>query len=60
MAAIAVTLGLLPYVLRLAGLFPANGEPATIPLFLFIITLGTNMIASVVVSNSRSGAGVDI
>lgn len=41
MAAIAVTLGLLPYVLRLAGLFPANGEPATIPLFLFIITLAT-------------------
>ncbi len=29
-------------------------------LVLFIITLGTNMIASVVVSNSRSGAGVDI
>jgi len=29
-------------------------------LVLFIITLGTNMIASVVVSKSRSGAGVDI
>ena len=26
----------------------------------FIITLGTNMIASVVVSKSRSGAGVEI
>lgn len=29
-------------------------------LVLFIITLGTNMIASVVVSKSRSGAGVEI
>lgn len=29
-------------------------------LVLFIITLGTNMIASVVVSRSRSGAGVEI
>jgi phosphate transport system permease protein len=29
-------------------------------LVLFVITLGTNMIASVVVSKSRSGAGVDI
>jgi phosphate transport system permease protein len=29
-------------------------------LVLFIITLATNMIASVVVSKSRSGAGVDL
>jgi len=41
MAGIAVTLGLLPYVLRLAGLFPANGAPETIPLFLLIMTLAT-------------------
>jgi len=41
MAAIAVTLGLMPYVLRLLGLFPANGEPETIPLFLFLVTLAT-------------------
>lgn len=41
MAAIAVTLGLLPYILRLLGLFPANGEAATLPLFLFFTTLAT-------------------
>jgi len=29
-------------------------------LVLFVVTLGTNMIASVVVSRSRSGAGVDL
>lgn len=33
MAVIAVVLGLAPYVLRLAGLFPANGEPSTLPMF---------------------------
>lgn len=41
MAAIAVTLGLLPYILRLLGLFPANGDPATLPLFLALVTLAT-------------------
>lgn len=41
MALVAVTLGLSPYVLRLAGLFPANGEPETLPLFLALVTLAT-------------------
>jgi ABC-type phosphate transport system permease subunit len=29
-------------------------------LVLFLITLGTNMVASIVVSRSRSGVGVDV
>ncbi len=37
----------------LAGLMAAG-------LVLFVLTLGTNMLASVVVSRSRSGAGVDL
>lgn len=41
MALIAVVLGLLPYVLRLLGLFPANGEPETLPIFLTMVTLAT-------------------
>jgi GPH family glycoside/pentoside/hexuronide:cation symporter len=41
MAAVAVVLGLLPYVLRYAGLFPDNGQPETIPLFLAFMTLAT-------------------
>ena len=40
-AAIAVVLGLLPYVLRLLGLFPENGDPVTLPLFLLLVTLAT-------------------
>lgn len=41
MAAIAVALGLAPYVLRLLGLFPDNGDPLMMPLFLTLITLAT-------------------
>lgn len=41
MAAIAVILGLLPYILRLLGLFPANGEPETLPIFLALVTAAT-------------------
>ena len=41
MAACGVVLGLAPYVLRLAGIFPENGEPATLPLFLGLVTLAT-------------------
>lgn len=41
MAVMAVSVGLAPYILRLAGLFPANGEPATIPLFLACATVAT-------------------
>lgn len=41
MAAAAVTLGLAPYVLRLAGLFPPNGDPLTLPLFFACVTLAT-------------------
>lgn len=40
-AALAVALGLMPYILRLAGLFPENGHPATLPLFLLLTTLAT-------------------
>ncbi|MFN7159205.1 MAG: MFS transporter, partial [Erythrobacter cryptus] len=43
MAALAMAIGLAPYVLRLAGLFPANGEPATLPLFLGFATLATGI-----------------
>lgn len=40
-ALIALTLGLAPYVLRLLGLFPPNGDPLTLPLFLTFATLAT-------------------
>lgn len=43
MAALAMAIGLAPYVLRLAGPFPANGEPATLPLFLGFATLATGI-----------------
>jgi len=43
MAALAMAIGLAPYVLRLLGLFPANGEPATLPLFLGFATLATGI-----------------
>jgi GPH family glycoside/pentoside/hexuronide:cation symporter len=42
MAALGVVFGLAPYALRLAGLFPANGAPATLPLFLLFTTLATS------------------
>ncbi len=42
-----------------ADAFTTSGLMAA-GLVLFLITLGTNMIASVVVSRSRSGAGVDL
>lgn len=41
MAILAISVGLMPYILRLAGLFPANGEPATLPLFLACATVAT-------------------
>lgn len=41
MALVAVSFGLAPYVLRLLGLFPGNGEPETLPLFLTLVTLAT-------------------
>ena len=41
MATIAVIFGLLPYVLRLLGLFPANGEAETLPLYLLLVMLAT-------------------
>lgn len=41
LALVAVICGLLPYVLRLAGLFPENGDPVTLPLFLLLTTLAT-------------------
>lgn len=40
-ATLAVILGLAPYVLRLLGLFPPNGDPLTLPLFLTLVTLAT-------------------
>lgn len=43
MAAMAVIAGLAPYVLRLLGLFPANGEPETLPVFFAFITLATGL-----------------
>jgi GPH family glycoside/pentoside/hexuronide:cation symporter len=53
MAGIAVTCGLMPYVLRLLGLFPANGEPETIPLFLFLVMLATGFaIAPMILTGS--------
>jgi glycoside/pentoside/hexuronide:cation symporter, GPH family len=39
MAAVAVVFGLLPYILRLLGWFPANGDPVTIPLFFAFMVL---------------------
>lgn len=53
MAAVAVTLGLAPYVLRLLGLFPANGEALTMPLFLTLITLATGFgVAPMILTGS--------
>ncbi|WP_165961141.1 MFS transporter [Qipengyuania sediminis] len=53
MAAIAVTLGLAPYILRLFGLFPENGETMTMPLFLAIITLATGFgVAPMILTGS--------
>jgi glycoside/pentoside/hexuronide:cation symporter, GPH family len=43
MAGLAVTFGLLPYVLRLLGLFPGNGEAAALPLFLLCATIATGL-----------------
>lgn len=43
MAIAAVTVGLAPYVLRLLGLFPPNGEPETLPLFLTCATVATGL-----------------
>ena len=43
MAAIAVVVGLAPYVLRLTGYFPSNGEAATLPIFFLCITLATGL-----------------
>mgnify|MGYP002654937140 CR=1 FL=1 len=43
LAGCAVVLGLAPYALRLAGLFPENGNPATLPLFLLLTTLATGL-----------------
>lgn len=43
MAVLAICIGVTPYVLRLAGLFPANGEPETLPLFLTCATLATGL-----------------
>ncbi len=39
-AGIAVSIGMAPYALRLLGLFPPNGDPLTLPLF-----LGLNVMA---------------
>lgn len=41
MAVIAVIFGLAPYILRLLGLFPVNGEPETLPLFFALMILAT-------------------
>jgi glycoside/pentoside/hexuronide:cation symporter, GPH family len=40
-AVIGVTLGTLPYWLRLAGVFPALGDPLMIPLLFTLLTLAT-------------------
>lgn len=42
MAALGLVLGLAPYVLRLAGLYPPNGAAAAVPLFLAFTTLATS------------------
>lgn len=39
MAMLSISIGLAPYALRLLGLFPANGEAATLPIFLACSTL---------------------
>ncbi len=41
MATVAVVVGLAPYALRLAGLFPPNGAPATLPIFLTTSLIST-------------------
>ncbi|MFA9199794.1 MAG: MFS transporter [Cypionkella sp.] len=43
MAALAVVAGLAPYVLRLAGLFPENGDPVTLPLAFAFFTVATGL-----------------
>lgn len=53
MASLAVIFGLAPYVLRLLGLFPANGQPETLPLFLILVTLATGFgIAPMILTGS--------
>jgi GPH family glycoside/pentoside/hexuronide:cation symporter len=36
---VSLALGVIPYVLRLAGAFPANGDPALIPLLFTLVTV---------------------
>lgn len=66
-AGVGMALGTLPYWLRLAGLFPAPGHPAMLPLLFFFATaatacgvtayiLGASMLADVVEdSEARTG-----
>jgi glycoside/pentoside/hexuronide:cation symporter, GPH family len=46
MATIAVICGLMPYILRLLGMFPANGDPITLPLFFITQILATGFAIS--------------
>lgn len=43
MAGLAVIVGLAPYVLRLLGAFPENGDPATLPLVFAFFTVATGL-----------------
>ena len=43
MAGLAIVVGLAPYVLRLIGLFPENGDPVTLPLFFVFMTVATGL-----------------
>lgn len=42
-AGLAVLVGMAPYVLRLLGIFPENGDPLTIPLFFAFVTVATGL-----------------
>ena len=55
---LSLILGTLPYWLRLAGLFPANGTPLAMPLFLLFVGLSTGAGVSVMILTTSMMADV--
>lgn len=57
-AVLAMVLGTLPYWLRVAGLFPANGTPLAMPLFLLLVGLSTGAGVCVMILTTSMMADV--
>ena len=52
---VALTIGVSPYLLRMAGLFPANGTPALIPTLFTLVTISNGLsVAASMMAQSMS------